>query len=1022
MTAAYFRGLRGPAAAPIAIAFFFFLLVFLLVPLALPGPPSRAQGGGGVTIITGPTNITRPGYYELAGDISCAQPSGIAIGVLADNVVLNGSWHQLRGCGDGTGIYIRGDNVTVVDLTVLNYTYGVRAFGDYITFDYLVVNSNFSVEAAGSHITLNNTWDNYIFAGPWFAGGYGINVSGSYIVMRNVSSTSRLRGYGIVVSGDHVSLAGSKDIVDNNTLSFEGNYMNISNVSVVAVGNGTGVRVRGSHVMLRDVNVTGSTHSYYYAPTVGINVTGTDIALEGSTLLDNNIAIYVDGRNVSLVDVSMYDNLWQNGTGLVALGDNISARNLTGVWEADDVIFSGQGLTINGSLLKFFKDGVVAHGDNIVVARASMAYGTNGTVIVGDWPLLYGDSVSVSTDAINVTGNDAAILYDNTSGGAGIIVKGDSPELVGDVIYGPGRWGLNVTGPHPVIRDTKVLFALTVNVTGNDAYLAGDNFTYPMVFISGSGPTIVNTTLLSSWGLFISGDHVNMTGVSISVTPLNNGTGLGIDGNDLHLEGVLLYGSTANISGYNVTVVDSNFTFGQSAVNRVPPFTLLRYYGGNLTIVNTTLYNPFGACLEADASDVTVVGSRLLYGWWDVYMVGDDLSVSGTELLGAKYGIYVVGSHVTLNDDNISEDGYGGVNMTGDYLVVENSTFFFDWGGIPPSGYGVYLNGSHATIAGSNFTDDVNDVVIVGDDVTLANSTLANTVFSLAGQPDSFIARYGVGLVLVNSTGDLVYNNVFNNSRNVVMVNSEAAFYVSPRPGTNIVGGLVIAGNAWLSPFGGGFSQVTPPLPFDPYLCDAPYVNGSVVDLYPLRYPAAAPARLYRVTFTESGLPPGIAWSVNVNGTTVSSNSTSITLLMAAGEYYYSVGAVQGYEPSPPSGVVGVAGPAAVTISFTVSTTATTTTNTAPPPTTTTTSSTSTTTTTSAATATASATTTTSTSSTTTASSAATTATTATSTTTTSVSSATSTAPPRRPALTGLYVGVVVIIVAVAAVLLLRRR
>jgi YVTN family beta-propeller protein len=65
---------------------------------------------------------------------------------------------------------------------------------------------------------------------------------------------------------------------------------------------------------------------------------------------------------------------------------------------------------------------------------------------------------------------------------------------------------------------------------------------------------------------------------------------------------------------------------------------------------------------------------------------------------------------------------------------------------------------------------------------------------------------------------------------------------------------------------------------------------------------------LYPVTFTESGLPHGTSWSVDLNGTTHSSTGTNITFDVTNYTYPYSVLTVPGYTPTQSSGNVVVVG------------------------------------------------------------------------------------------------------------------
>jgi YVTN family beta-propeller protein len=74
----------------------------------------------------------------------------------------------------------------------------------------------------------------------------------------------------------------------------------------------------------------------------------------------------------------------------------------------------------------------------------------------------------------------------------------------------------------------------------------------------------------------------------------------------------------------------------------------------------------------------------------------------------------------------------------------------------------------------------------------------------------------------------------------------------------------------------------------------------------------------YTVVFTESGLPSGTAWCVQLAKNTVCSTSGSIGFTYGNGTYAYTVGAVRGYTISPSTGKVTVAGaPVAVTVTFT---------------------------------------------------------------------------------------------------------
>ncbi len=86
----------------------------------------------------------------------------------------------------------------------------------------------------------------------------------------------------------------------------------------------------------------------------------------------------------------------------------------------------------------------------------------------------------------------------------------------------------------------------------------------------------------------------------------------------------------------------------------------------------------------------------------------------------------------------------------------------------------------------------------------------------------------------------------------------------------------------------------------------------------PSNGPTIVFSRLYTVTFTETGLPAGMNWSVGLDGEVQSSTSTSLFFLETNGTYRFSALSASGDVPSPASGNVTVNGTAvSVALTFT---------------------------------------------------------------------------------------------------------
>jgi PGF-pre-PGF domain-containing protein/PGF-CTERM protein len=95
------------------------------------------------------------------------------------------------------------------------------------------------------------------------------------------------------------------------------------------------------------------------------------------------------------------------------------------------------------------------------------------------------------------------------------------------------------------------------------------------------------------------------------------------------------------------------------------------------------------------------------------------------------------------------------------------------------------------------------------------------------------------GLTIIRSSGNLIYNNYFNNTENVSIYESQPnAWNISKTVGKNIVGGNYLGGNYWSNPNGNGFSDKCSDADKDG-ICDQPFViDENNTDQLPLSKPA----------------------------------------------------------------------------------------------------------------------------------------------------------------------------------------
>lgn len=137
----------------------------------------------------------------------------------------------------------------------------------------------------------------------------------------------------------------------------------------------------------------------------------------------------------------------------------------------------------------------------------------------------------------------------------------------------------------------------------------------------------------------------------------------------------------------------------------------------------------------------------------------------------------------------------------------------------------------------------------------------------------------------------------YDSGNGEVYVSSQGVNTVAVIDGTHSAGELSLGGWADYGAYDSGNGYL--------YLPDYAHDNVSVVRTG------------YTLSFSEAGLPRGASWSVIVNGTRVTSNSTSLSLPKPNGTYEYRVGLVSGYIPIQANGSVAVVGAnASVSVTF----------------------------------------------------------------------------------------------------------
>jgi YVTN family beta-propeller protein len=315
---------------------------------------------------------------------------------------------------------------------------------------------------------------------------------------------------------------------------------------------------------------------------------------------------------------------------------------------------------------------------------------------------------------------------------------------------------------------------------------------------------------------------------------------------------------------YLMTVINGTTVVGSPVVNMFPGsacydsengFVYVPSWGGNVTVLNGTH-----------------VVARLKAGWEPVAATCDSgtgwvyVSNSNSGNVTVINGTRVVGSVTTgVGPQGGAYDRENGCvyipNFNTDNVSVVNGTTLVGTiavGGFPRSDAYDGANG-YVYVVNSELNDS--GVSVIDGLQVIANLTVGSNPWS--GTYDSW-------------NGDMYVTNLFST-------------FVSVISGTTVIGSVNVGSYPRYATYDSGNGYVY-----------VPNGNSGNVSVFPTIG--------YTVTFTETGLPKGTSWSVDLGGVQQESNATTDVFFERNGSYNYSVESSSGYVASPATGSVTVGG------------------------------------------------------------------------------------------------------------------
>lgn len=376
----------------------------------------------------------------------------------------------------------------------------------------------------------------------------------------------------------------------------------------------------------------------------------------------------------------------------------------------------------------------------------------------------------------------------------------------------------------------------------------------------------------------------------------------------------------------NITVSDNNIT------NMNNPIYVYAdgNYGINALVENNTIENS-GVSIDVYQYYNTVVTGNTIINTSEIGVWVDAGGATGTivshntveNLTAGLFGFGVAYNIQNLGSGASNVISYNTATLNGSTILgiaVGNSLNVLVYGNTVSGGeYDLYLQQNTFSSVFDNAVTNASTGIYSESDTNFNyyGNVVTNTSLSISSTADAngsiyantFVDRQTnlaplsyINLSQYNGI-EFYHNNFINDTAGSSISNS----FGNPVGSVFMNEPLPVGGNYWSNYTGTGTNGIgSSPMT----------VASGIQDMYPLLYRWTSPT----LTFVETGLPAGMAWSVTVGGSLHSSRSQSMVLGQTDGQYgtiAYSVQEIGGYTASVTSGTVNLEGSSSVvTINF----------------------------------------------------------------------------------------------------------
>jgi len=735
-----------------------------------------------------------------------------ATGTLAQNLAVEAKLHHAVDATTLGFVQILTNNVfvTPTGTKTIGNAISVAAAGDTVNIgNGTYTESNILVPLS---LTINGQSEAGVIIAPSIAGshdvpssGFGATPSNGFVVQSSNVTIQNLTIDGNANPGLATQSFQTGVITDFNSPAQPFNGLTVQNVTVQNVWHaGIEVATQGSGNLIQNDTIVNASNTDVDA--TGISLFGS-ATVTGNTVSNSDNGIGANTAGLPNPVVTAQGNTLTNditGFNLASL-DTGSLIGGAAAGNANTITMNGSGEV--GILLGFSVGTVMVQGNQITGSA------TDSGIWLQDNPSTAATTVIGNSITSTNSSHTAPPPGSNSGTGVGIFIF-DDPNVTGETTLGPVVATLQTNTVTGFVRGVDVeqnsASPQNLTVTLNSNTLTNDTTGVQLVQTN-AGATVTatfqntNTITGGTTGLFVSGSGVTLVGSTLASTAFSGQSGLYVD-----LESAALGGTTVNATaatfagntGATGTIVQ-NYAVETKLHHAIDDTTL-----GFVQIeANTAFVTPTGTKKIANAITVASAGNTVnIQGGTYNEAVNDtkglNLQVNGTDNV-------IINSLTGGGNSTVTLNGSGTTLTTGDATSTTYAGTITGAGNLVKTGAGVFTLTGNSTYAGattvSGGTLAVNGTLATGGTVAVNAGTLAGT---------GTIQRQ----ITVNSGGTLSPGSAGAGTLTVAGVTfaTGSTFAVTingPTAGTNytqlvVTAGPVTLGSATLSVTGTGFTPI----------------------------------------------------------------------------------------------------------------------------------------------------------------------------------------------------------------------